>query len=227
MIHNSEISPLWWLWGPIVLIAAQLALEFTLPSDFLAALLSENGPHEMLQFAFMTAAFIVAIWILASFKWRERPWLAGWVGIAALGALYVAGEELSWGQHVLEWGTPEFWAQVNDQGETNLHNTSSWLDQKPRLILEIGVIVGGLLIPLLMKYAPQVLPQQFKLIYPPATLAVSAFVVLAVTVADKIGDVLPDAKIFERASEIEELYMFYFVLLYLIVLRFRVVQQKA
>src|SRR3546814_4167282 len=54
----------------------------------------------------------------------------------------MAGEEASWGQHYAGWLTPDNWQALNDQGETNLHNTSSWLDQKPRTLLEIGVIVG-------------------------------------------------------------------------------------
>ncbi len=43
--------------------------------------------------------------------------------IGALGSLYIAGEEMSWGQHFFHWNTPEYWAEVNRQQETNLHNT--------------------------------------------------------------------------------------------------------
>ncbi len=49
--------------------------------------------------------------------------------------------------------SPEFARRINmldalnDQGETNLHNMSSWLDQKPRTLLEIWVVIGGIVIP--------------------------------------------------------------------------------
>ena len=36
---------------------------------------------------------------------------------------------------------------VNDQGETNLHNTSALLDQVPRMLLTIAAVVGGVLMP--------------------------------------------------------------------------------
>ena len=68
----------------------------------------------------------------------------------------------SWGQHFLGWESSEFWQDINDQSETNLHNTSSWLDQKPRLILEIGVMVGGIVIPLLIKFKKGLLPARFN-----------------------------------------------------------------
>ncbi|MGH1399456.1 MAG: hypothetical protein ACRBCT_09615, partial [Alphaproteobacteria bacterium] len=151
-------------------------------------------------------------------------WLTLWVGIAALATFYVAVEEISWGQHIFEWGTPDFWQQVNDQSETNLHNTSSWLDQKPRAILLIGVIVGGLIIPLLTRIKPEILPQTFTIIYPSAILSVTAALALLVKIIDK-GQDAADIVLLSRASEVEELYLFYFVLLYLIILRRRVMQQ--
>ena len=73
-----------------------------------------------------------------------------WFGLAALCCLYVAGEEISWGQHLFDWATPENWSEVNDQNETNIHNTSSWFDQKPRLVLLIGTVFGSLILPYLL-----------------------------------------------------------------------------
>ena len=32
------------------------------------------------------------------------------------------------------WETPEYIARINDQGETSLHNMSSWLDHNSPLI---------------------------------------------------------------------------------------------
>ena len=74
-----------------------------------------------------------------------------WLVIFGLGCVYFLGEEISWGQHLFGWATPDSWMEINNQGETNLHNTSGWLDQIPRSILTIGIIVGGLICPLLRK----------------------------------------------------------------------------
>jgi len=56
------------------------------------------------------------------------------------------GEEISWGQHLFQWSTPEAWLEYNDQGETNLHNTSGLFDQVPRTIVTLSIIVGGLFV---------------------------------------------------------------------------------
>lgn len=223
---ESCLSKFWWFWIPLFLVIIQALLEMLLPQDVLASLLSEQGPHELLQFIIIAAAFFLALRLLMLFNVKENPFLGIWVGIAALASLYVAGEELSWGQHVMQWSTPEYWHALNDQGETNFHNTSSWLDQKPRLVLEIGVIVGGLIIPLLLRFKPKLLPERFAIIYPAATLSFIAMIVLGLTVLDKVDEALQGVQLMERASEVEEIFLFYFVLLYLFDLRGRILKHK-
>lgn len=167
MVSDKTPHKLWWLWLPLLILAVQAVLEISLKARVLSSLMSEDGPHELLQFVIITAALWVAVITLFKMDKTQNPYLTGWIALATLCCLYVAGEEISWGQHVLEWQTPEFWAEHNDQQETNLHNTSSWLDQKPRLILMIGVVTGGLLIPLLQKTKASLVPEKFSIIYPP------------------------------------------------------------
>lgn len=212
----------WWLWVPLVFLVIQLVLEFMLSGPELSRLLSENGPHEILQALVMALAFVVAIRILCLIDWKKERWLGVWAALAAAGSFYVTGEEISWGQHILQWSTPEYWARVNDQQETNLHNTSSWLDQKPRLVLEIGVIVGGIIIPLLAKFKKALLPERFTMIYPPAIMAVTALAYLFFKLSDKVFEGL-GISFYVRVSEVQELYLFYFVLLYLVILKRRIV----
>ena len=76
--------------------------------------------------------------LLALFRYSGHPtprfmilWILSW----SLACIYFAGEEASWGQWYFNWKTPDFMAGINDQGETNLHNMSSWLDQKPRTLV--------------------------------------------------------------------------------------------
>lgn len=227
MSNSDKFSPILWLWIPVGAIIAQIITEIILPSPVLASLLSEGGPHEAIEFILLALAFLVAMLTLCRMDIKQNPWLAAWVGLAALCCFYVAGEEISWGQHILHWSTPEYWAALNDQNETNLHNTSSWLDQKPRLLLFIGIMVGGLIIPFLKRYKAQWLPQRFAIIYPPSILSVTAAFVAVVHILDALNDsFFSNIKFFERSSEIEELYIFYFVLIYLIVLRRRIMQDK-
>jgi hypothetical protein len=44
----------------------------------------------------------------------------------------------SWGQHFFQWKTPEYWAIVDRQEETNLHNTHPAFEQWPRAIRQLA-----------------------------------------------------------------------------------------
>jgi len=118
------------------------------------ALVGETGIIENMTVLFLLVAITFAFRSLVHMGRRQdvprvlRPWLV----LMILGSVYFAGEELSWGQHIVEWNTPEYWSRVNDQGETNFHNTSSLLDQFPRTLLTIAVLLGGALAPVYRKF---------------------------------------------------------------------------
>ncbi len=202
---------------PVLFLFWQLAYERMHDVSELAALMSENGPIELMQWIVITLALIVCLITLPKISVKDKPWLFAWVALTALGSLYISGEEVSWGQHFLNWDTPSYWAVVNDQQETNLHNTTSWLDQKPRLILIIGIALGGIIFPLLQKFKPGVLPGKFSILYPTMLFMPIALLVIGPYWIDKVID------IFARVSEVQELYMYYFILLYILVLRRRIV----
>jgi len=152
--------------------------------------------------------------------------MGAWVSLALLCCIYVGGEEISWGQHFFNWSTPEYWKDVNDQHETNLHNTTSWLDQKPRLILMLSIGIGGIIFPLLMRFKPGVLPDRFASIYPSPQLMLVSLLVIVPHVLDKIMELM-NMNLFHRTSEVQELYMYYFVLLYLVGLYRRIVDKHV
>jgi hypothetical protein len=213
--NTPFLSKIWWLWLPLLVVPVQFALEFSFDAAMLARLHSEWGPHETLQTVTLLVALVFAARAALRLRGQGRLWLAAWMGFAALCIVYVGGEEISWGQHLFGWATPENWAAVNDQQETNLHNTSSWLDQKPRLLLELGVIVGGLVIPLLGRFVPRALPVRFAALYPPPYVAVTAGVFLACKLAHAVSEAAGFV-LFERVSEVLELYLYWFVLLYVL-----------
>lgn len=217
-MSKKSLSIWLWLWIPLAFLVVQIGIEIFLSPSLRSTLHSENGPHETLQFLIMVGAVLIAAKALSEKKIRRSPWISGWFVAAFLGSFYVAGEEISWGQHIFEWSSPDFWKQINDQGETNLHNTSSWLDQKPRLLLEIGVMAGGTIIPLLKRYRVQSLPASFDPIYPPLYLMPVALIALILKLSDKKLEFV-EVAFFTRVSEVIELYVFYYVLLYLMHLR--------
>lgn len=95
--HNRSGEPLVWLFG----------------SETVDFGLSEFG----VVFALCASTAMLA-WLAV----RERSW-GRWALLGAgLAAFVIAGEELSWGQWIFHWSTPEPIAAVNLQEETNLHN---------------------------------------------------------------------------------------------------------
>ncbi len=222
---TSTIHPFFWLVMPVFFILAQFYIEFAYTQAQKVPIHSEGGPHETLQSIFLGIAFLIAVASLAKINWTKDKLLAGWFALAGLCCFYVFGEEISWGQHILNWNTPAYWSQFNDQNETNLHNTSAWLDQKPRLILFAGIVFGGIVIPALRRWKPSAVPQKFAVLFPPDILAVTALGVLVPYMAQEIAEGLK-VHLFERVSELQELYMYYFVMLYLWDLRKRAVSGR-
>lgn len=220
------LAKFWFYILPPVLIVGQFISERLLARPTLEFMYSELGLYENLQFLVLVGAVLVALATFVRMDRRADLLMTAWVAIATLCCIYVAGEEISWGQHFIGWGTPGFWTHLNDQNETNLHNTSAWLDQKPRLILMIGVAVGGLIIPLLRKIRPAALPERFNAFYPSSSLWVVAALAIGVHLLDKVVEGA-GINLFERTSEMQELCFYYFVLLYLLGLRGRLVPKKA
>lgn len=218
---KAQTLPLFfWLIVPILFIVAQIVIELVVPPESLGALHSEGGPHEVLQTIFSSLSFLLALHLLALVDWTSQRLVGFMLGVVALGSLYIAGEEISWGQHILNWNTPSYWSQFNDQNETNLHNTSAWLDQKPRLLLFIGIVIGGLVIPALRRWKPDTLPLAFAFFYPSVVVVPCALGVLLPYLGEAVAEAA-GTKLFERVSEVQELYMYYFVLIYLLDLRKR------
>lgn len=69
-------------------------------------------------------------------------------GILAFGAFFVMGEEISWGQWLFHWDSPEWFLANNDQGETNFHNLAFVKKDIPKWIVVAGIAVFGILMPL-------------------------------------------------------------------------------
>ena len=232
--QEARIAPLWWLWLPL---AALLFLAVTPHIDqaWYDAWVNDErrGILETAQFVLALIGFFVALRILLLPGLRRRPLYYVWVLLAALACFYIAGEEASWGQHYFGWSTPETWAEVNDQGETNLHNTSAWLDQKPRTLLEIGVILGGIVLPLVARFRPSWLAPirrrpGLALLLPPAICFPSAVIAEGVRMFERICEALGlRFDLLGRASEVQELFFYSFILLYLLALRRRLGKSGA
>ena len=80
----------------------------------------ENIPVEPLTAALFAGSGLTLFLTAAA---AGRGWLRRFYLLVGLGALFVAGEEVSWGQHIFGFATPDFLQGANFQDETNFHNT--------------------------------------------------------------------------------------------------------
>jgi len=115
-------------------------------------LTSEDGFAENMQVLFLSLAFLLSLPMV------RRLWKAGDRGIVflylgvSIALVFVIGEEISWGQRIFGWETPESLRAVNRQAETNIHNiTAVW-----GVFTWMQLLVGayGTLLPLLFLRFP-------------------------------------------------------------------------
>ena len=184
-----------------------------------------SGVIEHLTVLVLIPGILSGIW---TFFLRHRfphKMIGYWVLAWTVACIYFAGEEASWGQWYFNWETPVFVDSINDQGETNLHNMSSWLDQKPRALVELFIVIAVFAAPLMRRtnYADKLQKDTLsslltKWILAPRGLLIAGVLYLCVRVSgffsggifDSIGD-----------SELREFTIAWFLSLYLISYRVR------
>ena len=109
----------------------------------------EDGVAEWLQVLF----YALALGGCVKITWRLRGTgsLFALYAIVCIGLFFLLGEELSWGQRMFGWGTPESVSELNKQGETNIHN----LDHVGTAFKWLQMLVGayGVLLPLWFRNA--------------------------------------------------------------------------
>jgi hypothetical protein len=131
-------------------------------------LVREDAILEWGQVLAYGAVVVIAVATLGG-HWRQRDIGAALVvGGLALISLLAIGEELSWGQRIIGFGTPDI-AASNRQGELTLHNDAR-VEEPARLALLLGAVYG--------MSAPLVIRRRMPIV-PPRTLITFFSVVVA------------------------------------------------
>ncbi|MFD0916294.1 hypothetical protein ACFQ14_07745 [Pseudahrensia aquimaris] len=176
--ESENASRFWWVWLPYLTAVVLIAVTAVNPQFVSQHLMNETTGLVEIQHALFPAIIaVLGIYMLTLRSTRAEPLRVAWCAALTLGAIYLAGEETSWGFHHFGWEADGFWQEVNDQQETNLHNISSWLDQKPRLILIIGIIITGIFMPWVLINRPELAPRFMDFTYTPIALVPLAVLV--------------------------------------------------
>lgn len=141
---HPEIFRFWamYLWGVAVILVVPLLLRqekrayFALPAYVLVLLFfvrftfepffpevgMEDGLVEWATCIFFLLTTPLAAWISLKNGYKKQFLSALFFGILTLAALFLSGEEISWGERILKFSSPDVLKANNVQQETTLHN---------------------------------------------------------------------------------------------------------
>jgi hypothetical protein len=129
------------------LVVAAIGLVTAPFESIYRTLADEDGLLEWIQVAVLLAVIALAAALLVALWRRGHRLLALLYLVATVGAIFVAGEEVSWGQRIIGFVTPSALEDVNRQGETNVHNIGSVL-----ALFNLGIMavsIGAIVLPFL------------------------------------------------------------------------------
>lgn len=173
-------------------------------------LLAEDHPVEALTFMAFVGASVMALRLARLHRHGFQRWVRGVYLLLALAFVGIAMEEVSWGQRWVGFETPEFFREVNRQGEVTLHNIGVLQGRSEWMRLCAGL--GGLL-----AVAARRIPALDR-IAAPAVLHSWFLVITAHAVVDAFNDIIPLGRrfdfIMQRTSEVVELLIGLAALLY-------------
>lgn len=154
--HPSQDLPLLlWAFFPPIMLLLLIFLAYFNP-EFFQLMMAKDDEGGIVEHATVLILLpgIAAGFAVFFFHRQNLPdsWLGWWVLMWTLACIFFGGEEISWGQWFFEWKSPEVFKQLNSQEETNLHNITPWLFQKPQALVEIWIFLGGLVLPLWRRY---------------------------------------------------------------------------
>ena len=107
---------------PIVFVIYTVLLKIYHPDFYRVLMWRENSIIEWLTFICYFIAFVVSFSISITYYKSNQILFCLMYMVLTLGLLFIAGEEISWGQRLLHLKTPAFWAKYNDQNEITIHN---------------------------------------------------------------------------------------------------------
>lgn len=212
--YSSKLSGLFifsTLGGAFLALTFQLS-NYCLPVRYRICIYAEDSVLESLTFIlFMVAASEVCRAAFSLKSWyKEQPGsrtgyrlvIVAYFLIAG-GFLFVGLEEVSWGQRVFGWDTPQFLTEINFQNETNLHNSS--VSGLGFSYLILAVLIGLATVSVICQYWRRE-QRLIHLILPHPNLTILASITFYILIAAGLD--LGDTRTHECAEELVAVFAF-------------------
>lgn len=154
-------------------LLALFALVYALDRPAYLRLLREDGVVENATVVVLLLAMALSLVRACRVAGSDRRFRTFHVAFAAL-CLFWAAEELSWGQRIVDFASPEFFRAHARQGETNVHNVVEKIGELPtRAYVAVACLTYGVYLPIALPRRPrlQALTARFGLKTPPRFLA--------------------------------------------------------
>ena len=105
----------------LILILSIIPLLYSFNQSFYKDLVKEDGVIEYLTAILLLASSVLTLKIFLKIKKNHSVFNFG-LFLSVLVLFFGFGEEISWGQRILNIESPSFFYKNNLQGETNIHN---------------------------------------------------------------------------------------------------------
>jgi hypothetical protein len=100
-------------------------------------------------------------------------------------------------------------------------------ERGPRNLLEIGVLIGGLIVPAACVWFPRLRESRIALFLPPAALVPAALLMLLFKIDGTVSKTTGQTLLAARPSEAVEFYLYFFMFAYLVVFERRIREIEA
>lgn len=226
--------PIWiWLWlVPTPYIAQFIFLYLdTGKLYFHKVFTGEAGIIEIGTALFLFFAVIFAIPCIRLAQQRKLTGMSVLLSIYAVGCFLLLGEEISWGQHVFDWQSPDYFIENNEKNETNLHNMGFINRSIAKWIVVIGMVAGGVVLPLTFRWRKSIysaVEHWISWLFPTTVCVPVGLIVFVSHISSKNG-FLDTAAVEAGLSlrESTELYISIFFLIYVASLYIRMKSSNA
>jgi len=152
-ISNSISSILFWSIMSFILVASIVLLYFTNKDLYMFLSQEDSFFENATAILYFVAGSLLIISSLSKVKRSKIFWKEILTLLLGLFFMFIAGEEISWGQRIFNLGTPEILKEYNVQNEITIHNIKFLSNSfSVHRLLNIFGLLNGIVFPLLYNF---------------------------------------------------------------------------